>query len=187
MAEIHGGKPNSARPLTTEELRASKPTRKALLNEPRTPMVFVLDGVSNASNVGNIFRVADSMKAEHVFLCASRVSLTGSKFRRASKGIEKWVPHTLTEDTLQVVRDLKTRGVTVLGVELTPGSVPLTKIKILPPIAIVVGGETEGIQPAVLALCDVVVALPMLGMGNSINVSNALGAVAYYLALDFMP
>jgi len=173
--------PPDARPLTTQELRRTKPNRNEFPNLPRTPIHLVLDRVSSAANVGNIFRLADALRAEHLWLCGgSPVSLESRRFLRAAKSMAKWVPHSVATYTSDVVRSLKTRGVTILGVELAPNSVGLAAAKFRGPVAIIVGQESEGIQPGVLALCDLVLALPMLGMGNSINAATAVAAVGYW-------
>jgi len=173
--------PPDARPLTTDELRRTKPDRHTFLTLPRTPIHLVLDRLGSAANIGNIFRLADALRVEHLWLCNSPVSLDSHRFRRAAKATQKWVPYKLATDTLEVVTALKARGVTILGVELATSSVGLEEVPLTFPLAIVVGQESTGIDPAVFALCDTVVELPMLGLGNSVNASNALAAVAYYI------
>jgi len=42
------------------------------------------------------------------------------------------------------------------------------------PLVLVSGGESAGVSSEVLSLCDGCVYLPMLGMGNSINLSNSV-------------
>jgi tRNA G18 (ribose-2'-O)-methylase SpoU len=174
------GLPPNARPLTTEELRRTKPDRHAFLTLPRTPIHLVLDRLGSAANIGNIFRLADALRVEHLWLCNSPISLDSHRFRRAAKATQKWVPYTLAADSLEVVKALKARGVTVLGVELATTSVDLADARFTPPVAIVVGQESDGINPRVLAACDLVTHLQMLGLGNSVNVSNAMAAVGYW-------
>jgi tRNA G18 (ribose-2'-O)-methylase SpoU len=65
-----------------------------------------------------------------------------------------------------------------VGVELCAHSIPLADLRPPAVMAIVVGNESQGVSRAALALCEEVTVLPMLGQCNSINVSNALVAVA---------
>lgn len=172
--------PPNDRPLNTQELRAGKPNRHEFLALPRTPIHLVLDGLNSASNLGNVMRIADALRAERVWLCASRVNLDGYKYRTAGKSMDKWVPLTVACDTLEVVRTLRGQGVTIVGVELTVRSVGLADLEFRPPVSIVMGSESRGIQPQVLELCHHVIALPQLGMGNSINAGSAAAVVGFW-------
>lgn len=78
------------RQLSTEELRIGKVSRQEFESIERRSVCLVLDGVGNASNLGNIFRIADAMLLEKVWLCGDAPQL-GSKFIRASKRMDKWV------------------------------------------------------------------------------------------------
>ena len=49
------------------------------------------------------------------------------------------------------------------------------------PTALVLGNERAGVDPEVLAVCDSIVALPMLGEKRSLNVAVAFGSAGYWL------
>ncbi|HZR46842.1 MAG TPA: TrmH family RNA methyltransferase, partial [Candidatus Manganitrophaceae bacterium] len=55
------------------------------------------------------------------------------------------------------------------------------------PVAIVVGGEGKGIHQKILEKCDQVVSLPMRGHVSSLNVSVAVGVVAYEVLKQRQP
>lgn len=63
-----------------------------------------------------------------------------------------------------------------MDIELRAHGIPRADLRPHAHIAIVVGNESQGGPGAPLSLCQEVVAFPMLGQGNSINVSNALAA-----------
>jgi len=46
---------------------------------------------------------------------------------------------------------------------------------------LVVGNEVEGVEKEVLALCDDIVEIPMLGKKESLNVAVAAGIALYAL------
>lgn len=69
-----------------------------------------------------------------------------------------------------------------IAVELAHDATPL---RVLEPVAgptlVVVGHESQGIPDEALRLCDEVVEIPMVGVGNSLNVSVAAALVLYKL------
>ena len=50
-----------------------------------------------------------------------------------------------------------------------------------PPIVLVLGHEVSGVDPKILACCERVLRLPMLGLKGSLNVSVAFGIAVYAL------
>jgi len=48
-----------------------------------------------------------------------------------------------------------------------------------PPLAILVGNEATGLDPATVARCDVITRIPMLGTATSLNVAVAAGVILY--------
>lgn len=171
--------------LRQADLRKTKPDRHTFQSLRRNPIHIVMDGLKHSSNIGNIFRLADALLAEKVWVCGSGISLVGSRFIRASKGISKWVPHESAHRAEDAIRALKESGVFVIGVELARESVELSKGILRFPVAIVIGHEADGITPRALSMCDLTVKLPMLGMGNSINASNAASVVGYWALSEF--
>jgi tRNA G18 (ribose-2'-O)-methylase SpoU len=49
-------------------------------------------------------------------------------------------------------------------------------------MVLIVGNERAGVDPGILDLCDVVLALPMMGEKESLNVAVAFGVAAYWLS-----
>lgn len=48
-----------------------------------------------------------------------------------------------------------------------------------PPVAILVGNEAAGLDPATVARCDITTRIPMLGTATSLNVAVAAGVILY--------
>jgi tRNA G18 (ribose-2'-O)-methylase SpoU len=68
-----------------------------------------------------------------------------------------------------------------VAAEQTTQSIALQMITPLLPTVLVVGGETTGVSQQVLDFANAVVAIPMLGMANSLNVSTAAAIFLYAL------
>lgn len=169
------------RQLTTEELRIGKVPREEFGGIERRQVCLVLDGVRNASNLGNIFRLADAMLLEKIWLCGD-APLLGKKFIRASKRMDKWVAWEHRADAAALLAELKAAGYATVAMELSENAKPLRGYPFRAPLALVIGGETGGVSPVALALCDDAIYLPMQGMGNSINVSNSVAIAVYEVA-----
>ena len=55
--------------LNAKQLRKSKPTKKELAIVKRNPIYLVLDEILDTYNVGSLFRLADAISAEKIYLC----------------------------------------------------------------------------------------------------------------------
>jgi tRNA G18 (ribose-2'-O)-methylase SpoU len=49
------------------------------------------------------------------------------------------------------------------------------------PTLLIIGNELSGIDPAILAICDKVLAIPMQGQKSSLNVASAFAVAIYWL------
>lgn len=166
--------------LTTKQLRNTRVSRGEFPTLPKMPIQFVLDGVNSGYNIGAILRTADALRAECVTIVLSRTPEDSPRLMKTSRGVVKWIKHQWVEKPAETVRRLKSEGYRVVGVELTDRSVELSALRPAPKFALVLGGETTGVSAEVLALCDEHAHLPMLGMGNSLNVSVVAGVVGYH-------
>jgi tRNA (guanosine-2'-O-)-methyltransferase len=97
-------------------------------------------------------------------------------------GTHRWVPWQQEPDAVEVVRAAKAAGSWIAVVELTAESVPVTAMQPRYPAVLVLGNEQWGITQAVLACADQAVAIPMLGLANSLNVATAAAIVLHEMA-----
>ena len=170
--------------LNAKQLRVSQPTEKDLKKIQRTPIYFVLDRIIDTYNIGSLFRLADAVAAEKMYLCGEMEYPPSIKIHRAAVGTEAWVPWEKCESTLKTVRKLKKQGVQIIAIEqderavsyknLTPSADGLKF-----PVAIVAGNETEGLPTSVLKEADIIVELPMFGINKSFNVWGSTAIVTY--------
>ncbi len=145
-------------------------------------LVVVLERVSNADNVGAMFRNAAAFGAGAVLLGPACADPLYRKAIRTSMGAALHVPFAVLSDWPADLEHLKRDGFTVIG--LTPGAdaQPLTELGgVAQPFraAILVGHEGEGLSQEALTLADLRVQIPMAGGVDSLNVATA-GAIALY-------
>ncbi|MBK8316950.1 MAG: RNA methyltransferase [Acidobacteria bacterium] len=169
----------SIKPLSKENLRATKIQRKDFDKIPRNPIYLVLDSLKCAHNIGTILRLADAVLATKVYICGNTIVPPNQKIKSASRGAEKWVPWEYRENVIEVVRDLKDSGINIVSLEVASSSVPYTEVSYQLPVCIVMGREYDGVSPEVLDLSDHIVHLPIFGMANSLNVSTAASVLMY--------
>ena len=98
--------------------------------------------------------------------------------RTAIKTIDL-IPWEHKDNTIDIVKELKQKGYQIISIEQTKESVDYTKIDIHFPIALVIGHERDGISDEVLKESNVIVQIPMYGIGNNLNVATALAIVGY--------
>lgn len=149
-----------------------------MYEEGKTPVVLVLDGITDARNFGAIARSADCAAVDAIVIPEKgSASVTGDAVK-ASAGALFYVPACRERDTATAVRQLKENGYLVVGAS-EKGAKSYVDVDFTVPVAIVMGAEDTGISHEVLRLCDELVSIPMLGNIGSLNVSVAAGVMLY--------
>lgn len=188
---------------TTQELVAEKPAIETFKERKRNPIIVLLHNVRSLQNVGIVFRLCDALLVEKLYLTGYTgypmveenvpgINKPDTRENRikyhAQQEIEKtaiqtipFVPWEYHEDGEQVVRNLKSKGAQIVAVEQTHDSVPYTKADFQFPVCLIFGHEREGVADELLALSDLTVEMPMLGMGNSLNVASSVAVLGYHL------
>jgi tRNA G18 (ribose-2'-O)-methylase SpoU len=165
--------------LNSKELRKSEPTETEIKKLKRNPIYLILDNVLDTYNIGSLFRLADAIGAEKMYLCGNMEYPPASRIHKSAVGTENWVPWEKRDSVLEVVKELKRGNVQTIAVEQNPSSISYSDLKPQFPCAIVVGHETEGVSQEVLKAVDVIVELPMLGINKSFNVWGSAAVICY--------
>ena len=155
--------------LTTEEFKSRK----------KTPLIVVLDNVRSLHNVGSVFRTSDAYLVEAVCLCGITSTPPHAEIHKSALGAENSVDWVYFEDTLEAIKELKTKGFEVLAIEQAEGSTLLNQLEINPSgkYAVVLGNEVKGVQQAVVDACDGCIEIPQYGTKHSLNVSVTAGII----------
>lgn len=165
--------------LNAQQLRKSSPTSKDVKKVKRNPVYLVLDRIIDTYNIGSLFRLADAIAAEKMYLCGDMEYPPNSRIKKAAIGTDKWVPWKKTDSTLKTVKKLKKGGVQIIVVEQATNSVSYKDLKPNFPCAIVVGNESFGMDKKILKEADIIVELPMFGINKSFNVWGSAAVIAY--------
>lgn len=171
--------------MNSKELRKIKPTNGEDKAIKRNPIYLVLDNVIDTYNIGSMFRLADAIAAEKIYICGASEYPPNSRIHKAAVGTEEWVPWVKNDSTVDAIKELKSSGVQIVIVEQDPRSIPFSLLptRIAFPVAIVVGHETTGVSREVLDLADIIIELPMFGVNKSLNVWGT-AAIASYKVIE---
>jgi tRNA(Leu) C34 or U34 (ribose-2'-O)-methylase TrmL len=158
------------RALTTPELRRTKPSREEFLTQPRRPITVVLDGVIQNYNIGAIFRLCDAFLVQQLVICGTKVDLHKRRLVQAAQGTQHWVPWSERQHASDAVAEAKALGAWIVVAEQTTASLRPAELVPMFPVCLVLGGERNGVSPEAIEVADAAVAIPMLGIANSLNV-----------------
>src|SRR5690348_10815367 len=130
--------------LKAADLRLSQHDPEKIKNITRNPVYIILDNVLDTYNVGAIFRLADAVAAEKVFLFGGTETPPNSRIKKASINTTEWVPWEYFVDTNDAINDvrLKSNDIKIVAIEQDEKSVPYGTYNYQFPIALVVGHET---------------------------------------------
>jgi tRNA G18 (ribose-2'-O)-methylase SpoU len=165
--------------LGSKQLRKTKPTPETFETIKRNPIYLVLDRIIDTYNIGSLFRLADAIAVEKIYLCGDMEYPPSSKIHKSAVGTEEWVPWEKVEKAVEIVKKLKKDGVHILAVEQDKRAINYKDLKPVFPIAIVIGHETDGVSKEILALADTIVEFPMYGVNKSFNVWGSAAIAAY--------
>lgn len=102
------------------------------------------------------------------------------QIHKTALGTENFVPWQHLESIDKIFAELKISGFMIAAVEQAKNSVKLPNLKPPDKIALLVGREVEGIEPEILAACDMTLEIPMLGQKESFNVVQAAAMALYH-------
>ena len=139
----------------------------------------ICDNIRSLENIGSIFRTADALAIDKIFLCGICGKPPNQKISKAALGAENWVKWEYCGSAWKLVERLKKEKIFIVALEQTKNSITYTKFKPRFPLALVIGNEIKGVSRAVLKRADKIISLPMFGRKESLNVAVAFGIAAY--------
>lgn len=147
------------------------------LTLPPDPLVVVIEGVEKPGNVGAILRSADGAGANAVIAADARTDLFNPNAIRASAGTAFSVC-LAAASTAETIDWLRERGLRIVAARVD-ADLLYTRADLTGPLAIALGAESEGLTEAWADPAIEAVRLPMLGVGDSLNVSASAAVLLY--------
>jgi 23S rRNA (guanosine2251-2'-O)-methyltransferase len=145
----------------------------------RVPLCFVLDNMRSAFNVGSIFRTADTLGAQKIFLTGYTPTPHQLQVEKAALGatfIMSWESCHF-EDCL---KKLKSEGFKLIALETSALAIDISSpFEEKQPVAFIVGNERFGLESDQLSSCDEIRKIPTYGIKNSLNAATAVSIAGY--------
>ncbi len=145
----------------------------------RMALTVVVDCLRSAFNLGGVFRTAECLGAEAVWLCGYTADPAHPQVAQAAMGTERLMPYRLFERLPDALAELRRAGVQSVALETVSGAAAPEAFGWTFPCAVVLGNERFGLGPETLAAVDAVVRIPSYGRKNSLNVVTAFAICAY--------
>jgi tRNA G18 (ribose-2'-O)-methylase SpoU len=148
-------------------------------------VVVVLEGVTNADNVGGVFRNAAAFAADAVLLSPTCCDPLYRKAIRTSMGATLRLPYARLDEWPHGLDALRDRGFTIAA--LTPRQEAATFADFAAShqgakVALLVGTEGDGLTPAAAAAAHVLVRIPIAPAVDSLNLAVAVGIALHQLS-----
>jgi len=147
----------------------------------KSPFIIVLDNIRSHSNVGSVFRSADAFLTESIYLCGITASPPHREIRKTALGATESVEWKYFKETSEAVKELKSKGYRIIGIEQVEGSVELQDFiaEEGEKYALIFGHEVYGVDESVIKLCDLCIEIPQFGTKHSFNISVSAGIILW--------
>ncbi len=148
------------------------------------PLELLLDNLRSVYNVGSIFRSADGAGVRCLHLCGITPTPEHPRLTKTALQAESAVAWRYYPNSLDAADALQAQGYRLWALERHPRAESIYHLQLeasSAPLVLLIGGELAGVDPALLARCERVAALPMAGVKESLNVATAAGIAMYQL------
>jgi 23S rRNA (guanosine2251-2'-O)-methyltransferase len=151
---------------------------QASYEQGKTPLLLLLDGITDVRNFGAIVRTAACTNVDAVVIPTQGSAAVNGEAMKASAGALAHLPICRVESLKEAIYELQASGLQIIAChEKAPNSLYHTDLNL--PLAIILGSEDQGISSQHLRLVDKNVHIPMLGPIASLNVSVAAAVILY--------
>ena len=171
---IHQGVMLETRPLPVRRLSALKDS----------PLILVLDQVTDPHNVGAIMRSAVAFNAGALITTMRHSPTESGVLAKSASGALEMIPYIQVTNLADALEELHKLGFTSIGLD-SEGPAPLEGTFSGEKIALVLGSEGKGLRQKTRATVSALARLDMPGAIKSLNVSNA-AAIAMYAARGYL-
>ncbi len=144
-----------------------------------TPLIVALDEVQDVQNLGAIARTAECAGATGLVIPERRSAEVTPAAAKASAGAVEHLPVARVRNLADYLVEAKAAGCWIYGAAGAADAVPWTQPEYVGGVVLVMGAEGSGLRPRVAETCDALIALPLAGRIQSLNVSAAAAALLY--------
>jgi 23S rRNA (guanosine2251-2'-O)-methyltransferase len=145
----------------------------------RAPLHFVIDNMRSAFNVGSIFRTADTLGAQKIWLTGYSPTPHQLQVEKAALGASFIVEWEICKFD-EALDKLKQQNVKLIALETAAKSLDISyPYNENQAVAFIIGNERFGLDVEQLQKCDEVRKIPVYGIKNSLNAATAAAIAGY--------
>jgi 23S rRNA (guanosine2251-2'-O)-methyltransferase len=153
----------------------------AYKDKPKSGISILLDDVRSMANVGSIFRTADCLGIDHIYICGISPVPPHREIEKTALGATLSVPWTYHENVIELAEKLKSEQHILCAIEQVEGSINLLEFR---PNSdqnhtYILGNEVFGVKEELIDLSEVVLEIPQFGSKHSFNVSITAAIVLW--------
>lgn len=149
-----------------------------LFEEGKTPLIVMLDGVTDVRNFGAIARTCECAGVDAMVIARRGGASVTADAMKTSAGALAYLPICRENSIINAVKFLRDCGFQIVAAT-EKSDIPYTRADFTLPTAIVMGAEDTGISEDVIRFSTARVAIPERGHISSLNVSVAAGVMIY--------
>lgn len=156
---------------------------------------LILHRIRSAYNVGSMFRSADGIGIDKIFITGFTQAPSEKDYIFQSKaekmlsktalGADKYVLWEKATNLSKLIEKFKKENFQIIALEQNENSIDYRAFKPSSKVVLIVGNEPRGIDKRILKKCDIIMELPMRGKKQSLNVAVALGVAGYKLTESY--
>ncbi|HVV56628.1 MAG TPA: 23S rRNA (guanosine(2251)-2'-O)-methyltransferase RlmB [Mucilaginibacter sp.] len=174
-AKNHQGVIAVISPIIYQKIENIIPT---VFEQGETPLVLVLDGITDVRNMGAIARTAECAGVHAIVVPAKGSAQINADAIKTSAGALYKIPVCRHDNFMQTMRFLQESGLQLVAcTEKTKDYIYTPEYTL--PTAIIMGSEEDGIRNEILRIADHLAKIPMFGEIESLNVSVSAGVILY--------
>lgn len=145
---------------------------------PHSPLLLILDEVTDPHNLGACLRTADAAGVDAVIVPKDNSATMNLTVRKVASGAAEKVNLVAVTNLSRTMAALQQRGIWITG---TAGEATQTlyEADLTGPRAIAMGSEGKGLRRLTREHCDFLISIPMAGAVSSLNVSVATGVCLF--------
>ncbi|WP_413775168.1 23S rRNA (guanosine(2251)-2'-O)-methyltransferase RlmB [Hymenobacter weizhouensis] len=151
-----------------------------LYEDGKTPLLLVLDRITDVRNFGSIARNAECLGVHAIVVPSRGAAQVNGDALKTSAGALNLIPVCREPNLRETLTFLRESGVQIVAcTEKSDASLETGAVDLTGPLAVLIGSEEDGISPEYLQLADHKLRIPMAGQISSLNVSVASGIMLY--------
>ena len=149
-----------------------------IFEKGETPLILVLDGITDVRNMGAIARTAECAGIHAIVIPAKGSAQINADGIKTSAGALYKIPVCRHDNFIQTMRFLQESGLQLVACTEKTKEYIYTPDYTLP-TAIIMGSEEDGIRNEIIRIADHLAKIPMFGEIESLNVSVSAGVIIY--------